>query len=91
MPLLGVPPFGIVRRRSDQCIVGEDWIVRRIPSGELKIALYINSYHRSLPDSAPMDLMSAPIGMSVMGPKRTWVRGSRMSALPSEAEIPRHA
>jgi hypothetical protein len=39
-----------------KCIVGEDWIVQRIPSGELKIALYINSYHRFLPDSAPMDL-----------------------------------
>lgn len=39
-----------------KCIVGEDWIVQRIPSGELKIALYINSYHRFLPDSAPIDL-----------------------------------
>ncbi len=39
-----------------KCIVGEDWIVQRIPSGELKIALYINSYHYFLPDSAPIDL-----------------------------------
>lgn len=39
-----------------KCIVGEDWIVQRIPSGELKIALYINSYHQFLPDSAPIDL-----------------------------------
>jgi hypothetical protein len=39
-----------------KCIVGEDWIVQRIPSGELKIALYINPYHHFLPDSAPIDL-----------------------------------
>lgn len=39
-----------------KCMVGEDWIVQRISSGELKIALYINSYHHFLPDSAPIDL-----------------------------------
>jgi hypothetical protein len=39
-----------------KCVVGEDWIVQRLPSGELKIALYINSYHHFLPDSAPIDL-----------------------------------
>jgi|SRR5437763_4106677 len=39
-----------------KCIVGEDWIVQRIPSGELKIALYINPYHHFLPDSAPIVL-----------------------------------
>ena len=39
-----------------KCVVGEDWIVQRIESGELKIALYINSYHRFLPDSAPISL-----------------------------------
>lgn len=39
-----------------KCIVGEDWIVQRVPSGELKIALYVNSYHHFLPDSAPIDL-----------------------------------
>ncbi len=39
-----------------KCIVGEDWIVQRVPSGELKIALYINSYHGFLADSAPIDL-----------------------------------
>jgi hypothetical protein len=37
-------------------VVGEDWIVQRAPSGELKIALYINPYHYFLPDSAQMDL-----------------------------------
>ena len=39
-----------------KCIVGEDWIVQRVASGALKIALYINSYHHFLPDSAPIDL-----------------------------------
>jgi len=39
-----------------KAIVGEDWIVQRVPGGELKIALYINSYHHFLPDSAPIDL-----------------------------------
>lgn len=39
-----------------KCIVGEDWIVQRAPSGELKIALYINAYHHFLPDSAPIEL-----------------------------------
>ncbi len=39
-----------------KCVVGEDWIVQRLPSGELKIALYINSYHHFLPDSALIDL-----------------------------------
>jgi hypothetical protein len=38
-----------------KCIVGEDWIVQRM-SGELKIALYMNAYHRFLPDSAPIAL-----------------------------------
>ena len=37
-----------------KCYVGEDWIVQRIPSGELKIVLYINTYHQFLPDSAPI-------------------------------------
>ncbi len=39
-----------------KCVVGEDWIVQRLPSGELKIALYINSYHHFLPDSGPIQL-----------------------------------
>ena len=39
-----------------KCVVGEDWIVQRTESGELKIALYVNSYHHFLPDSAPVAL-----------------------------------
>lgn len=37
-------------------IVGEDWIVQRDASGELKIVLYINTYHYFLPDSAQIEL-----------------------------------
>ncbi len=37
-------------------VVGEDWIVQRTSDGALKIVLYINPYHRFLPDSAPLDL-----------------------------------
>jgi hypothetical protein len=28
-----------------KCVVGEDWIVQREPSGDLKIVLYVNPYH----------------------------------------------
>jgi hypothetical protein len=54
---LGSSDAGLIK-----CIVGEDWIVERIPSGELRIALYINSYHRFLPDSAPIDLVTRSLG-----------------------------
>lgn len=37
-------------------VVGEDWIVQRTSDGELKIVLYINPYHRFLPDSAPFEI-----------------------------------
>ena len=39
-----------------KCVVGEDWIVQRIETGELKIVMYINSYHHFLPDSSSIDL-----------------------------------
>lgn len=39
-----------------KAIVGEDWVVQRDSAGELKIALYINSYHHFLPDSASIEL-----------------------------------
>lgn len=38
-----------------KAVVGEDWIVQREASGELKIVLYINPYHYFLPDSAQPD------------------------------------
>ncbi len=37
-------------------VVGEDWIVQREASGDLKIVLYINPYHYFLPGSAQPDL-----------------------------------
>ena len=37
-------------------VVGEDWIVQRVESGEVKFALYINTHHQVLPDSAPFAL-----------------------------------
>jgi hypothetical protein len=39
-----------------KCVVGEDWIVQRDASGDLKVALYINPYHHFLPDSAHLHL-----------------------------------
>jgi hypothetical protein len=49
--LKGSPEGALIK-----CVVGEDWIVQRLPSGELKIALYMNPYHHFLPDSAPIEL-----------------------------------
>ncbi len=37
-------------------VVGEDWIVQRDQSGDLKIVLYVNTNHYFLPDSAQIDL-----------------------------------
>lgn len=39
-----------------KAVVGEDWIVERKPSGELAFVLYMNTFHHTLPDSAPLDL-----------------------------------
>lgn len=47
--VVGLPEGALIK-----CFVGEDWIIQRIPSGELRIALYINTYHHFLPDSAPI-------------------------------------
>ena len=49
--VVGAPEGALIK-----CVVGEDWIVQRTPSGELKIALYINTYHYFLPGSARMNL-----------------------------------
>jgi hypothetical protein len=37
-------------------VVGEDWILERVPGGSLKFALYINGFHHILPGFAPFDL-----------------------------------
>ena len=39
-----------------KAVVGEDWIIERKPSGDLKFVLYMNTFHHPLPDSAPLDL-----------------------------------
>lgn len=39
-----------------KCYVGEDWVVERVPSGELKFVIYVNSFHRFLPDAAPIEI-----------------------------------
>ena len=39
-----------------KAVVGEDWILERSPSGDLKFVLYMNTFHHTLPDSAPLDL-----------------------------------
>jgi hypothetical protein len=45
------PPPNVIK-----AVVGEDWIVERVPSGELKFVLYMNLFHHLLPDSAPLQL-----------------------------------
>ena len=39
-----------------KAVVGEDWLLERATSGELKFVLYINTFHHMLPKSAPLDL-----------------------------------
>jgi hypothetical protein len=45
------PPPSVIK-----AVVGEDWIIERAASGELKFVLYVNTFHHFLPDSAPLDL-----------------------------------
>jgi hypothetical protein len=45
------PPPNVIK-----AVVGEDWIIERIPSGALRFVLYINLFHHLLPDSAPLEL-----------------------------------
>lgn len=35
-----------------RCIVGEDWLFERIPSGELRYVLWLNTMHHFLADSS---------------------------------------
>jgi len=39
-----------------KAVVGEDWLLERANSGELKSVLYVNTFHHMLPESAPLDL-----------------------------------
>ena len=47
----GRPPPSVI-----EAVVGEDWIIERAASGELKFVRYVNTFHHFLPDSAPVDL-----------------------------------
>ncbi len=49
--LPGRPPPNVIK-----AVVGEDWIIERRPSGELAFVLYMNTFHHTLPDSAPLGL-----------------------------------
>lgn len=47
------------KNKPDQVIkavVGEDWIIERIDSGQLKFILYMNNFHHLLPNSATLVL-----------------------------------
>ena len=39
-----------------KAVVGEDWILERTASGNLLFVLYMNTFHHTLPDSAPLAL-----------------------------------
>jgi hypothetical protein len=45
------PPPNVIK-----AMVGGDWIIERIASGELKFVLYMSTFHQLLPDSAPLQL-----------------------------------
>lgn len=53
-----------------KAVVGEDWILERGPSGNLLFVLYMNTFHHTLPDSAPLALQHAVIS-------RAEARGTR--------------
>jgi len=48
--LAGRPAPNVIK-----AVVGEDWILERTPSGGLMFVLYMNTFHHTLPDSAPLD------------------------------------
>jgi hypothetical protein len=49
-------PIGDAQSGFIKVVVGEDWIVQRLPDGEVKFALYLNTHHQLLPDSAAFSL-----------------------------------
>ena len=49
--LKGRPGSGLIEAYCFQ-----DWIVQRMPSGELKFVVYINTDHSFLPGSATVDI-----------------------------------
>ena len=56
-PSTGRPRFaGRPAPNVIKAVVGEDWIIEKMPSGDLKFVLYTNTFHHPLPDSAPLAL-----------------------------------
>jgi hypothetical protein len=49
-------PIGGEEHGRIKVVVGEDWIVQRVANRDVKFALYINTHHQLLPDSAPFSL-----------------------------------
>lgn len=39
-----------------RCVVGEDWLLERTPSGEVKFVLWLNTMHHFLADSSVQQL-----------------------------------
>ena len=39
-----------------KAVVGEDWILERTQSGKFAFVIYMNTFHHTLPDSAPLEL-----------------------------------
>lgn len=39
-----------------RCVVGEDWLLERLPSGEVKFVLWLNTLHHFLPGSGAQAL-----------------------------------
>ena len=44
------------RRACSNAASARNSAVERVPSGELKFVIYVNSFHRFLPDAAPIEL-----------------------------------
>ena len=47
---------GALTPKVIKAVVGEDWIIERAASGDLRFVLYVNTFHHFLPDSALLDL-----------------------------------
>jgi hypothetical protein len=54
--LLAGPPRRLGRRRAAQMPCGRGLGGRTGASGELKFVIYVNSFHRFLPDAAPIEI-----------------------------------
>ncbi len=48
--------FKDTTKRPLRCVVGEDWLLERTPSGEVKFVLWLNTMHHFLADSSVKSL-----------------------------------